>query len=43
MHITKIIALLVNDSMPQGSKSSVKTQKENQNFIKNYKISESKP
>ena len=43
MLITKPIAFLVNESMTLGSKNIVKPQKNNQNFIKNYKNSESKP
>ena len=34
---------LVNECMPYGSKNLVKPQKENQNFIKNYKNPEPKP
>ena len=39
----KTIALLVNVSMPLDFKTSVQSQKENQNFIKNYEHSELKP
>ena len=33
----KSIAIVVNESMPRDSQSLLRSQKENQNFIKNFK------